>query len=82
MWESFIHFPIKMLLVIKNILTGTMDKKVDDNEGRANKGKRGMGKRTREGRRKQEGSVLPGWIYLQISLEGGVEAGQCRRQKA
>lgn len=44
MWESFIHFPIKMLLVIKNILTGTMDKKVDDNEGRANKGKRGKEK--------------------------------------
>lgn len=37
-----------------------MDKKVDDNGGRANKGKRGMGKRAREGRRKQEGSVLSG----------------------
>ena len=81
MWDSFIHIPIKMLLVIKNILTGTMDEKVDDNGGRAEKGKRGMEKRDRKGKRKQEGSVLPVWIYLQISLEGGVDEGQRMRQK-
>lgn len=63
MWDSFIHIPIKMLLVIKNILTGTMDEKVDDNGGRAKKGKRGMEKREKEGESKKDQSSQCGFSY-------------------
>lgn len=65
MWDSFIHIPIKMLLVIKNILTGTMDEKVDDNGGRAKKKEReGWRRETeKEGESRKDQSSQCEFIY-------------------